>query len=310
MDNCSKTHSEVIDNNLKEKEIDEKSNDHNEKFKFEDFTSKDDVIIEGALKDAFDYAFDLDNIKIKNIGLLGKYSSGKSSLINSYLKTRNIEYIRISFAHFRKFEEDEKDIYDMNSNSIILEKKIINQLVNLIDDKKIKRTEFNIKRKISPFEFICTVIYIILVIISLNLNKFDRLFSEFLNCENNKNILGYSLIEIIKQSIIKFKILLYISVFVFTIIFLIYYIHKFKIMIIDGYKVKINKLELESKKDDTYFQSYFDIYLTEIIYLFENSKFNIILFEDIDRFEIKLIFQRLHEINGVINQRLKKKINV
>ena len=56
------------------------------------------------------------------------------------------------------------------------------------------------------------------------------------------------------------------------------------------------KLELE--KNDS---SYFDKYLNEIIYYFEISGTNLVIFEDLDRFNDPYIFEALHELNELIN---------
>nr|ELR5080663.1 hypothetical protein [Providencia stuartii] len=50
--------------------------------------------------------------------------------------------------------------------------------------------------------------------------------------------------------------------------------------------------------------SYFDRYLNEVIYLFEKSNADAIVFEDIDRFEKTSIFERLREINTLLNNHL------
>ena len=72
----------------------------------------------------------LKKTKITNIGLLGRFSSGKSSLVNSYLKQREeiygekINYVKISLAHFKSNENgtDNKNI-DNITNSNVLEKR-------------------------------------------------------------------------------------------------------------------------------------------------------------------------------------------
>ena len=64
-----------------------------------------------------------------------------------------------------------------------------------------------------------------------------------------------------------------------------------------------NEIELDKERDD----SYFDKYLNEVLYLFENVDADVIVFEDIDRFNSVSIFERLHEINTLVNiQRIKK----
>jgi hypothetical protein len=47
--------------------------------------------------------------------------------------------------------------------------------------------------------------------------------------------------------------------------------------------------------------SYFDQYLDEIVYFFETSKRNIVIFEDIDRFNDSHIFETLRSLNSLLN---------
>ena len=53
-------------------------------------------------------------------------------------------------------------------------------------------------------------------------------------------------------------------------------------------------------------ESYFDKYLNEVLYLFEQSGADVVVFEDIDRYNSVQIFQRLREINSLINRKYKR----
>lgn len=58
-----------------------------------------------------------------------------------------------------------------------------------------------------------------------------------------------------------------------------------------------NEIEIFEESND----SYFDKYLNEVLYLFENADANVIVFEDMDRFNTIKIFERLREINTLAN---------
>ncbi|WP_159701423.1 hypothetical protein [Arthrobacter sp. 18067] len=47
--------------------------------------------------------------------------------------------------------------------------------------------------------------------------------------------------------------------------------------------------------------SYFDEYLDEIVHFFQATKYDVVIFEDIDRFEDPHIFQTLRELNTILN---------
>lgn len=63
-----------------------------------------------------------------------------------------------------------------------------------------------------------------------------------------------------------------------------------------------NEIEIFEESED----SYFDKYLNEVLYLFENADADVIVFEDMDRFHTNKIFERLREINMLANIRLQK----
>lgn len=67
--------------------------------------------------------------------------------------------------------------------------------------------------------------------------------------------------------------------------------------------IKGNEIEIFEKSDD----SYFDKYLNEVLYLFENADADVIVFEDMDRFNTNGIFERLREVNTLANIQLNKK---
>ena len=57
-------------------------------------------------------------------------------------------------------------------------------------------------------------------------------------------------------------------------------------------------LSLDSEDDETYF----DKYLDEIAYFFSSSKKQVVIFEDLDRFNNTRIFEELKELNTILNQ--------
>lgn len=67
--------------------------------------------------------------------------------------------------------------------------------------------------------------------------------------------------------------------------------------------IKIRQVDAggASIKLDKGVDSYFDQYLDEIVYLFEKSKVELVVFEDLDRFESPEIFDSLRELNQILN---------
>lgn len=64
-----------------------------------------------------------------------------------------------------------------------------------------------------------------------------------------------------------------------------------------------NEIEIFEESDE----SYFDKYLNEVLYLFENLDADVIVFEDLDRHEADKIFERLREVNTLVNLKRKNK---
>ena len=79
--------------------------------------------------------------------------------------------------------------------------------------------------------------------------------------------------------------------------------------VIQGYSnSKLNKLNLKDGeidiKEDT---SIFNKHLDEIIYFFRATPYNVVIIEDLDRFETPDIYLKLRELNQLINE--SKEIN-
>lgn len=73
-------------------------------------------------------------------------------------------------------------------------------------------------------------------------------------------------------------------------------------------KVGYKDIEMKITKD----MSVFNAYLDEIVYFFESTKYDVVVFEDLDRFANKeIIFYKLRELNTILNNShsFKRKIN-
>jgi hypothetical protein len=223
-------------------------------------------------KKYFDEA--LEDKRIKNIALSGNYGSGKSSILLSYFK--NSEYkdkkIQISLAGFgrKKYGTDDGD--DNNENLVNIEKNIINQILYQIPTTRIPLTNFKIKREINLLQKILIVVEVILILSALFLNK--KILSM------NAQYAIYLIITLLLA---------------WNIWMLLKYVPIKKV------NLKIQNVEAEiSQKNDELFEKYAD----EVVYLLEKSKKEILIIEDLDRFEQIKIFEKLRELNVKINDKL------
>lgn len=258
-------------------------------------------------KDAFNYIFANDDIR--NVAISGPYSAGKSSILESYKQTDDRTYIHVSLAHFKDYDEKERhqDENVINKNSgkdikdrSVLEGKIINQLIQQINENNIPQTNFRVKKDISKSDAILSTVIAVVFIISL----VGMIYFQ--------NIMDW--VDILPSTEFSIFVSCIISPYLrpaFALICIIigaYYIYK--ICITQRLKNIIRKLSLQGNEIEVFNEnndSFFDKYLNEILYLFENSNVDVIVFEDIDRFEISTIFERLREINYLANIRLKNK---
>ena len=252
-------------------------------------------------EDALDYVFSESDVR--NVAISGAYSSGKSSVIGSYEKRHSRKkFMHISLAHFRSLDDtenvgvsNEMNVYEEAES--VIEGKILNQLIQQIPFKKIPRTNFRIKSNMGfRGPFLISLLIISLILSSLFLCYFDQ-WSSYVNALNNEKL----------KFLLSFTISDCVPLVCFCVIGIILWIGIYKLVrlqlgrnVFRKFSLQGNEIEIFSDDND----SYFDKYLNEVLYLFENSGIDVIVFEDIDRFENTTIFERLREINTLVNIRL------
>ncbi|MDR1397165.1 MAG: hypothetical protein LBJ14_05485 [Desulfarculales bacterium] len=263
-------------------------------YNFYALTPIDDADI-GVYESALDFVFAHENVR--NVAVSGAYGAGKSSVLASYKKKHSDKkFLHISLAHFRSANEtDDLAVVDGEVTAeSILEGKILNQLIHQISPDKIPRTNFRVKRETSKKRNIITAI---LAAIGFVLGMYSFLFTRWatlvqsLTFDCLKNWLTFS--EYTESRLVAgigfFAIT---GIFAYRLIKLQESRHIIK-------KAEVSGIEIEIFEDSS--ESYFDKYLNEVLYLFENTDADVIVFEDIDRYDSSGIFERLHEINTLVN---------
>lgn len=263
------------------------------KYEFERLTPTDDVKLD-VYEEAINYIF--DNSDIKNVAISGAYSAGKSSILASYKKKHdNLRFLHISLAHFRSLDqEDETEISES-----VLEGKILNQLIHQIPSEKIPQTNFRVKKRIRPLSVIGRTVGVVLLLISIiYFSCFDiwKNYVKTLPDNRFKSILSLST----HQYALMIDGLLLAGLLFFGVYALIN-VQKNK-NVFRKLNLQGNEIEIFEESND----SYFDKYLNEVLYLFENADADVIVFEDMDRFNANRIFERLREVNTLANIQLEK----
>ena len=279
----------------------------NENITFYDLTPTDNIEL-----DVYEKAinFSLENNKILNVAISGSYGSGKSSLLESYKKKYSEKkFLNISLTHFNTTENinknnsptSEENNYPKDKSLVpILEVKILNQLIHQISYKKIPQTYFKTKRKFTEEELENTTMQILLFIASLLYVIYFNKWNNFIS--NLEDFSGFY--SILKLTTYSYSRLVSILILFYLLGRFIYNLLKFQKTKNFFKKLNIQGNEIEISEDNN--DSYFDKYLNEVIYLFENSGVEAIVFEDIDRYEVSEIFERLREINKLVNNKLKE----
>lgn len=269
-----------------------------EKFKFQKLTPVHDAKL-SIYKDALDFVF--ENPDIKNVAISGAYSAGKSSVVETYEQTKaGTKFLHISLAYFDSADSSdgkaqqtpEKDVIKEN----VLEGKILNQLIHQIDAKKIPQTNFRVKQTVSKertaFQALSGLLLTASALFTLNFHSWETYIEKHPFLQSWLTWTIAPVVPLISCGIV--AILL--TWFLYVIIQTQKNKNLFKRVSLQG-----NEIEIFAQSDD----SYFDKYLNEVLYLFEKSGADVIVFEDMDRYNANHIFQRLREVNTLISNRRK-----
>ena len=263
------------------------------KYHFERLTPIDNMDLD-VYEEAIDYVF--NNPDVKNVAISGAYSAGKSSVLASYKKRHNdLRFLHISLAHFKSpDQEDETEVKES-----VLEGKILNQLIHQIPSDKIPQTHFRVKKRISPVSIIIKTLETIALLTAIIYFMFFDSWKSYVSVLPDN-----WLKSILELSAHPYALMVDGIIVIALSSFLIYGLIKiqknknvFRKLNLQG-----NEIEIFEESDD----SYFDKYLNEVLYLFENVDADVIVFEDMDRFNANKIFERLREVNTLANIQLQK----
>ena len=261
-----------------------------------------------AYKGAFDFAF--SDSKIRNIAITGGYGSGKSSVIETYKKNlpnqqnNKLEFLHITLANFETLEinkkkdktapekssdTDEKVEKSQTKSSHseidernMIEGKILNHIVHKLEEEQIDKSGISVRKSISELDVkykLAQLSFIVLYFIGL------------LNIDHFKLISDNWFVRI--MATIGFVAIL--ACFLYP--YILKYIRN---PIIKRISTKDCSIEIIDKKDNSYFNKYLD----DLLFLLTVTKYNVFVFEDMDRFGNIEIFEVLREINDLVNSKL------
>ncbi|SFL60734.1 hypothetical protein SAMN05216357_1335 [Porphyromonadaceae bacterium KH3CP3RA] len=230
----------------------------------------------------------LKNTNIKNIALTGSYGSGKSSIIKTFTKEhKEYNILNITLASF-----SDKDIEDNKDINRLIELSILQQMFYHVKHKQIPDSRFKRIRNLRVRNIIFkSFLFIIWLLATIAFFKptFVTTFILWQEYDLNNN-----------------RIVSIIALCIF-ILGITYAISKtFRI----ANNSKLNKLNVQSGEIEISHDvdsSILNKHLDEILYFFEVTKFEIVIIEDLDRFNNTEIFTKLRELNILVNH--SKQVN-
>lgn len=258
-------------------------------YNFEKLTPDKDADI-SVYEEAIEFVF--DNSDVTNIAISGAYGAGKSSVIESYKKKHDDKnFLHISLAHFEPTERNESED---SVKETTLEGKILNQLIHQIPVDRIPQTNFRVKKDVGRRNIIIITILLYVLLGSITFISMSNKIQNWVDalCDGRLK----SLLAIFTNDFTVFFAAIALAGSAFICIYNAVKVQKNKNLF---HKVTVqgNTIEIFENKDE----SYFDKYLNEVLYLFEQVEADVIVFEDMDRFNSNVIFERLREVNNLVN---------
>lgn len=241
-----------------------------------------DKTVEKTYKEVFDYVLEKD--RIRNIAISGIYGSGKSTVCESYFDTQDkIKKKKIIHVSLGNYVNNQSEENNQNKENRI-EKKIIDQIIFNIKSSKIPLSNYQKKESIwwkTLLNAILGSIFFTLIIIWI---AFWANISNF-NISNWKSQLFISVMLTLTFSV--------------TLIFLYLILRKHKFKFSSIRLSKKMKIKNENKTD--FDETILDKEMKELFYILKSSKAEVVIFEDLDRFNMVEIFTKLKELNFCLN---------
>ena len=298
------------------------------KERFEKFTPNNSLD-ESNYDEAFDYIFQNGNEDIRNVGIMGVYGSGKSSIVRSYENKRRLHFLYVSVADFSKYTE-EINSFDKKNNNSQNNDAITNTTTKSTeyktDDEKLrisitgeneKRTSVEKKSKRSTNEIESEIINVLLhknsvdkisqtrFPIKKKINKIELLLQAasivycilyvLLIIKPIFNPFDFEFCSCLLKTIQIILFLVFVGSLVYWVYMMMRYVRTYNP--IQKLSIKGNEIVMGDLKT-----SHFDKHLDELLYLYAESNIDVFVFEDIDRFNNIEIFERLRYINELLNE--------
>jgi hypothetical protein len=274
-------------------------------YEYHSLSPTDDADEDSHYSNALSWALQ-NSDKIKNIAMAGPFGSGKSSILQTFQKkTKNqkLKFLNISLATFhdgdnigdkKKKTPDEANERNVNLFNLI-ELSILQQIIFHEKDSKLPDSRL-VKIKNYPMhKLILHTSWFMFISALLVYDQFPDAFYKILGFYFSNEILNLSL---------------HITFLVFWAITIFFIFCKILRILKVFRLIKFAFKNAEIEINDNINKSILNNHLDEILYFFEVTKYNVVIFEDLDRFQQTDVFTKLREINLLINNSEKIGRNV
>ncbi len=241
----------------------------------------------------------LNNPNINNMALAGPYGAGKSSIIESFFaQEKKYKPIIISMASFKGTGDKKKipeDDGDDNQWSKIETEEIargfLQQLFYKVDHSKIPQSRFRKLHRVSGIRIFSFILFAVAIV-----GAFFFIFDNQLIVSIFEKSVGwgapYGINRVICGIISAMFSIILIALASCSVKWIWTHVGNAEINIADKAKISTEK-----GKEENIFNKYLD----EIVYFFEATDYDVVILEDIDRFENTEIFVKLRELNRLLN---------
>lgn len=229
--------------------------------------------------DAIDEA--LNNNEIRNIAITGIYGAGKSTVWKTYQEKNKLkEVINVSLGKYETKRESNQSIESFENN---IERQLINQITAQVSENSISLSKYKFKRnkqswKVS-LETALAVLFILATIFSLNY----QLFLIYFQVETK---VDWFIGSIIVAMLIPLTYTLW---------------QTFKNSKPFFSRIKVGNTEANFEEEINSDETVLDRDIRELVYILNNSKTKIVVFEDLDRYDHIDLYRKLRELNFLVN---------
>lgn len=249
---------------------------------------------------------------IRNIAVTGPYGAGKSSVLLTWEKAENNDFrvMTVSLADFEMQQASSADTGtgDGRDDGNTAEKKAAKAEEKTIEYSILQQLLYKEKKSVLPYSRlerisdvsanqIAMMAASLLLILALTATGLLFLFPDYIRAK-------LSFPKALSQFLLALPVVLRVAgagLFLFSGLFLaLKKLHRTGVF---DRRVSIDKIDVLKGAISTRpaAPSLLNVYIDEIVYFFEQTQYNVVIFEDLDRLNDGAIFIKLREINQLIN---------